>query len=107
MLKLFRKRSTATAPLAPVLPATPDERRSAQRQDTYADIAAMSASGANRKRGIVLDLSDTGARIRFEYCDGMIDGMTIKIARYGIAKPANVKWRTRTDVGVEFIPDHA
>jgi len=107
MLKLFRKRSTAATPRAPVLPAAPVDRRSAKRQNTYADIVAVSANGANRKRGIVLDLSDTGARIRFEYGDGMVDGMLIKIARYGIVKPASVRWRTRTDVGITFSPDQA
>ena len=105
MLKLFRKRSTAVVDLAPVSQTRPVERRSTQRQDTYADIAAVSATGTNRKRGIVLDLSDSGARIRFEYGDGMIDGMLIKIARYGIIKSANVRWRTRTDVGIEFVPN--
>ena len=107
MLKLFRKRSTAVVDLAPISPTRPVERRSRKRKNTYADIAAVSAMGTNRKRGIVLDLSDSGARIRFERGDNLIDGMLIKIARYGIVKSANVRWRTRTDVGVEFIPDQS
>jgi len=106
MFKFFGRRGVAAQQQIPEQELEPLERRRAERQNTYADLLAVSANGGNRKRGIVLDLSETGARIRFEYGDGMVDGMLIKIARYGIIKPANVRWRTRTDVGVEFTPDH-
>lgn len=79
------------------------ERRAAQRNDTYADVVAKSNSGRFLKRGIALDLSSNGARLRFENGDSLLDGMVVNISRYGIKKRGRMRWRTRTDVGVEFI----
>lgn len=79
------------------------ERRTAQRNDTYADVVAKSNSGRFLKRGIALDLSSNGARLRFENGDSLLDGMVVNISRYGVKKRGKMRWRTRTDVGVEFI----
>jgi len=81
------------------------ERRSAQRNDTYADVVAVSNSGRFLKRGIALDLSANGARLRFENGDSLLDGMVVKISRYGVKRRGRMRWRTKTDVGVEFIND--
>ncbi|MBO6688499.1 MAG: hypothetical protein NXH70_16560 [Hyphomonas sp.] len=79
------------------------ERRVAPRNDTYADVVAKSNSGRFLKRGIALDLSANGARLRFENGDSLLDGMVVNISRYGVTKRGKMRWRTRTDVGVEFI----
>ena len=81
------------------------ERRSAQRNDTYADVVAKSNSGRFLKRGIALDLSANGARLRFENGDSLLDGMVVNISRYGVKRRGKMRWRTKTDVGVEFIND--
>lgn len=79
------------------------ERRDAERNDTYADVVAKSTRGRVLKRGIVLDLSANGARLRFENGDSLLDGMVVNIARYGVKRRSRMRWRTRTDVGVEFV----
>ncbi len=81
------------------------ERRAAQRNDTYADVVAVSNNGRFLKRGIALDLSANGARLRFENGDSLLDGMVVKISRYGVKRRGKMRWRTKTDVGVEFIND--
>ena len=81
------------------------ERRCTDRADTYADVVAKSNSGRFLKKGIALDLSANGARLRFENGDSLIDGMVVNIARYGIKRRGRMRWRTRTDVGVEFIDE--
>ena len=81
------------------------ERRIAPRNATYADVVAKSNSGRFLKKGIALDLSASGARLRFENGDSLLDGMEVNIARYGIKRRGRMRWRTRTDVGVEFLED--
>ena len=52
---------------APELVEEPEEvdRRQFERSDTYADVVAKSNSGRFLKKGIALDLSANGARLRF------------------------------------------
>ena len=83
----------------------PVERRSSERNDTYADAVALTAKGQFLKKGIALDLSANGSRLRFENGDSLNDGMVVSIARYGIKRRARMRWRTRTDVGVEFLDE--
>ena len=96
-------------PKDPVIEVEPEpeaaERRTAERNDTYADVVAKSNNGRFLKRGIALDLSANGARLRFENGDSLLDGMVVNIARYGIKRRGKMRWRTRTDVGVEFVED--
>ena len=102
MFNWLKKQDDPVTEAAPQVAETP-ERRTAQRENTYADIVAVSENGAYKRRGIVLDLSDTGARVRLEAGDTLVDGMTVKIPRYGIARKAKTRWKTRMDVGLEFV----
>ena len=81
------------------------DRRDTDRRNVYADAVAISNNGRFLKKGIALDLSANGSRLRFENGDSLVDGMVVSIARYGIKRPARMRWRTRTDVGIEFIED--
>lgn len=92
-------------PVEPLPEPEPEERRVAERNDTYADVVAKSNSGRFLKKGIALDLSANGARLRFENGDSLLDGMQVNIARYGIKRRGKMRWRTRTDVGVEFLDE--
>lgn len=79
------------------------ERRRSERSNVFADAVAISNHGHHTKKGVALDLSPDGSRIRFENGDSLVDGMEVKIARYGIKRRARMRWRTRTDVGIEFL----
>ncbi|MEM7327749.1 MAG: PilZ domain-containing protein [Pseudomonadota bacterium] len=81
------------------------ERRRSERQDVYADVVAMSNAGRVLKQGIALDLSRDGTRVRFQNSDSLVEGMVVSISRYGIKRKARMRWRTRTDVGVEFLDE--
>lgn len=81
------------------------ERRNAERSDVYADAVTMTERGKFLKKGVALDLSRDGTRIRFENGDSLLDGMVVSIARYGIKRRARMCWRTRTDVGIEFLDE--
>ena len=103
MFGLFQKKKKVEE--ADVSETEPQERRSSERQNVYADAVAISNNGRFLKKGVALDLSATGSRLRFENGDSLVDGMVVSIARYGIKRPARMRWRTRTDVGIEFIDD--
>lgn len=81
------------------------ERRRSERRDVYADVVAMSNAGRYLNKGIALDLSRDGTRIRFQNSDSLLDGMVVNISRYGIKRKARMCWRTRTDVGIEFLDE--
>ena len=81
------------------------ERRRTERSNVFADAVAVSNNGHHHKKGVALDLSPNGSRIRVENGDSLVDGMEVKIARYGIKRRARMRWRTRTDVGIEFVED--
>ena len=103
MLGLFRKKKKVE--ISEVSEPEWEDRRTSERQNVYADAVAISNKGRFLKKGIALDLSSEGSRLRFENGDSLVDGMVVNIARYGIKRPARMRWRTRTDVGIEFMDD--
>lgn len=103
MLGLFQKKKKVE--ISEVSEPEWEDRRTSERQNVYADAVAISNKGRFLKKGIALDLSAEGSRLRFENGDSLVDGMVVSIARYGIKRPARMRWRTRTDVGIEFMDD--
>ncbi|MEL7231848.1 MAG: hypothetical protein AAGJ85_04995, partial [Pseudomonadota bacterium] len=55
-----------------------EDRRTQGRRNIYADVIARSDGGRGLKRGIALDLSARGARIRLEHGDTLVDGMELR-----------------------------
>lgn len=102
MFGLFRRKKVEE--IEQVEPEVTDRRRS-ERLDIYADAVAISNNGRFLKKGVALDLSSDGTRLRFENGDSLLDGMIVNIARYGIKRRAIMRWRTRTDVGIEFLEE--
>lgn len=102
MFGLFRK-SKQVEPDGPSNEIEIDDRRAEGRRNVYADVMTKTDGGRNVKRGIVLDLSARGARLRLEHGDTLVDGMLVRIPRYGITVPAKVRWSNRQDIGVEFV----
>lgn len=100
----WTRRGEKPADTSEVAPETV-ERRRAERSGVFADVVTMTDGGRFLKNGVALDLSPNGTRIRFENGDSLLDGMVVKIARYGIKRKARMCWRTRTDVGIEFLDE--
>lgn len=79
------------------------DRRDVHRKDVYADAIVLSHEGTCVNDAILLDISESGARLRFSN-NAEIDGpLWIKIRRFRIELEATPVWRSRTDVGVEFV----
>lgn len=77
--------------------------RREDRQSVYAEAILISRSGVE-KRGILMDMSEHGARMRFVSADGLLPGDMVKVrallkAFRGIGV---VRWKDKTDIGIQF-----
>ncbi|MEL8054770.1 MAG: PilZ domain-containing protein [Pseudomonadota bacterium] len=77
--------------------------RREDRQSAYAEAILISRSGIE-KRGILMDMSEHGARMRFVSSDGLLPGDMVKVRALlksfrGIGV---VRWKDKTDIGIQF-----
>ncbi|MEL7231849.1 MAG: PilZ domain-containing protein [Pseudomonadota bacterium] len=77
--------------------------RTEERQAVYAEAILLSRSGVE-KRGILMDMSENGARMRFVSADGLLPGDMVKVRALlksfrGIGV---IRWKDKTDVGIQF-----
>ena len=73
----------------------------APRAETWAVVTAKFQTGEIRE-GVVVNLSKTGARIRFHTRSAVPGKMIIKCPRYRIHRPARLVWQAGFDIGVQF-----
>lgn len=77
--------------------------RRAEREAVYAEAILISRSGVE-KRGIIMDLSETGVRMRFVSADGLLPGDMVKVK--AILKSfrgiGTIRWKDKTDIGIEI-----
>ncbi|MCR9271011.1 MAG: PilZ domain-containing protein [Henriciella sp.] len=96
------KSSSSSAPI-PVLRPTAENRRG-PRKGLWCVCSVFSEAGEVRE-GIILDVSKTGARIRFRSRGSLPRVVKIKASRIGLNRYARVVWQSTFDAGLEFIPD--
>jgi hypothetical protein len=79
------------------------ERREVQRVPAFVG-AIIGFSGRYRLRCLVQNLSKAGAKLVLEKSATVPDTFTLKLSRGGVrvGYQAQVKWRSRTGMGVEF-----
>ncbi len=102
MFNPFKNGSAKTQEPAETESQDPVDLRMAERKDVFADILLKTSAGL-KKTGIILDLSDCGARLRFVSADCMSEQVLVQVPRLRLKRVGRVRWKTRTDVGVEFI----
>jgi hypothetical protein len=96
--------SSAAAPIPVIRPRT--EARRAMRKGIWCVCTVYSESGASRE-GIILDVSKTGARIRFRDRGTLPPIVKIKASRIGLNRFARVVWQSTFDAGLDFIATKA
>ena len=94
--------SSAPAPI-PILRPARDKRRGA-RKGIWCVCTIYYEGGATRE-GIILDVSKTGARVRFRTRGTLPRLVKIKASRIGLNRFARVVWQSTFDAGLEFIVD--
>lgn len=94
--------SSAALPI-PILRPRVDGRR-AIRKGVWC-VCSISFEGGEVREGIILDLSKTGARIRFRSRGTMPPLVRIKATRIGLNRYARVVWQSAFDAGLDFVPN--
>lgn len=77
-------------------------RRRAKRDTTYAQCSLTSDHGYTIS-GIIIDLSDTGARVRFRHHYRLNRFVTVKAGRLRLKRRAEVVWQFGSDAGLKFV----
>lgn len=80
----------------------PKETRTSNRVGAY-KVASVTYPTGYVRRGVVIDLSPTGARLRFSQRGGLPDTLKVKIAGMAGERRAEVVWQEDTDAGIRFL----
>lgn len=77
--------------------------RESERENAYAEAIVQTQHG-QEKRGVLIDISETGARIRFVSADGLVEGDMVRVlvTLKRIKRVGTIRWKDKTDVGVRF-----
>ncbi|MCI4644030.1 MAG: PilZ domain-containing protein [Hyphomonadaceae bacterium] len=86
----------------PELPEEPVEHRRAHRAGTYKVVSVTYPSGYVRK-GIAVDLSATGVRVRFSQRGELPAHVDLKIDGVPGVLSAEVVWQETYDAGLKFV----
>ncbi len=80
----------------------PSERRAAGREDATRHARLFWNHGGCMLLGVVLDQNAHGARIRFGDICAVPDAFYIEIEGSDRVRPAVIRWRSLTEIGVAF-----
>ena len=97
--KLFKRKPVVSVPETPPEPV--NHRRS-ERDGAYRVVTITYPSGYVRK-GIIVDQSKTGARIRFSQRGELPEHVTLRIEGLSGLREAETVWQETHDAGVRFI----
>lgn len=101
--KLFARKDTVQVPDEDAVSVVPEsqEHRSADRDGTYKVATVTYPSGYVRK-GVVVDRSETGVRVRFHTRGELPDHVHIAVEGFGGRKLARVAWQDVHEAGLAF-----
>jgi len=102
-LKVDLERASSSSTKRPIPVLRPRaENRGMPRKGVWCVCSVYTEGGAARE-GIILDVSKSGARIRFRNRGTLPEIVKIKASRIGLNRFARVAWQTTFDAGLEFI----
>ena len=94
--------SMAPLPASAVTAPKPVYDRVTPRADTWS-VGKVTLASGHMRECVLIDLSDTGARIRFR-TRGILSGIVkLKASRHQIDREARVIWKDMYDAGLEFL----
>lgn len=88
--------------VVPAEPEEPAETRTTDRVGAY-KVASVTFPTGYVRRGVVVDLSATGARMRFSQRGALPDRVRVKIAGIAGDRLAEVVWQEDSDAGIRFV----
>ncbi|MEM1390089.1 MAG: hypothetical protein AAGG45_03330 [Pseudomonadota bacterium] len=77
--------------------------RCEERYEVYIEAMLLSRSGVE-KHGIITDLSNYGARMRFVSTDGLVIGDMVKVRAIlkSFRAIGEIRWKDKTDLGIRL-----
>lgn len=102
-INIDRAVSSAARP-APVVRPQKNHRRG-PRKGVWC-VCVIETRGGEKREGVIIDISKTGARIRFRSRGTLPDVVRIRASRIGLSRFARVVWQSEFDAGIEFVPDN-
>lgn len=88
----------------PILRPSVNNRRG-PRKDLWC-VCTIETKGGEVREGVIVDISKTGARVRFRTRGLLPSVVRVKASRIGLKRYAKVVWQSTFDAGIEFVPDH-
>ncbi len=100
-----RSSSVAIAPLA-TRSYNIDTMTRAARKDLWC-VCRIISDGGDVREAVILNVSKSGARLRFRSRVCLPSMVRIKAGRIGLNRMAKVVWQNTYDAGVKFVPSKA
>ncbi len=94
--------SMAPLPVSAVATPKPAYDRVTPRADTWS-VGKVTLTGGHIRECVLIDLSETGARIRFRTRGMLSRTVKLKASRHQIDREARVVWKDMYDAGLEFL----
>ena len=79
----------------------PQKTFRSDRQNSFLEVYVVTEFGYKRQ-GVAIDVSETGARLRFHTSESMPPRIRLKIPKMKLDCMADVVWHKGIDVGVRF-----
>ena len=92
----------STEPIPVLRPGTDNRRVS--RKDLWC-VCVVETKGGEIREGVIIDVSKTGARVRFRSRGKLPRIVRVKASRIGLKRFARVVWQSAFDAGLQFVPD--
>jgi len=102
-VNIDRAVSKAALPVEVMQPLA-NHRRGARK--TLWCVCSVETRGGEVREGVIVDVSKTGARIRFRSRGTLPGVVRIKASRIGLSRFARVVWQSDFDAGLEFVADN-
>lgn len=80
------------------------ENRRGLRKDLWC-VCSVETKGGEKREGVIIDISKSGARVRFRSRGTLPNVVRIKASRIGLKRFARVIWQSAFDAGLEFVPN--
>lgn len=101
---LFKRKSASRLDVSRIVEKETDEPKPmvrAGRSNAFMEVTVVTEHGYKRQ-GVAVDVSDTGARLRFHTSESMPPRIRLKIPKIKLDCDADIVWHRGVDVGVRF-----
>lgn len=96
------ERALSPPPIQIAQPRQVRKKRRFARRDAWA-ICKITLKHGHEREGVIIDISEGGARIRFRTRSNLSPTIRIQSSRHQLDKVAVTIWQNKFDAGIEFV----